>query len=413
MVLSSVIRVSFRALYKNKLRAGLTVLGIVIGVGAVITMVSMGQSAQDMVMRQFEALGTNMVIVVPGNHEGGGVRSGNVVTLTPDDAAAMLKECPSVAYASPIVAAREQVIYGNSNWRPNEIYGVDDTYPTIRNWNVKQGEFFTDREINSSAKTCVIGQTIVEKLFQTTNPIGQNIRIKNIPFTVIGVLEIKGANMFGVDQDDILLAPYTTIRKRITGSSFNNVDMILVAASTREHMPDAQREIRALLRDRHRIREGETNDFTVRDTTEIANVLNIITGTMTFLLASIASVSLLVGGVGIMNIMLVSVKERTREIGIRMAVGARGRDIMMQFLIEAVLLSSIGGLIGVIGGITVSWGLTSLVNSITTSTRWQLIIAPWSIIVAMSFSAAVGMFFGFYPAYQASKLDPIDALRYE
>lgn len=406
------LRVAARALFKNKMRAGLTVLGIVIGVGAVIALISLGQSAQAMVLEQFESIGTNMLLVFPGNQENGPVRSGQVVSLTPQDAVAIANECESVLSTTPIVATRSQVIYGNTNYSPREIYGVGESYPLIRNWTIRRGAYFTERDITSAAKVCVIGQSVVEHLFQTSDPIGETIRIKGIPFLVVGTLEPKGAGLNGQEQDSIVLAPFTTIKKRLQGSTFNNVDMIMVAVKSRDRMTDAVQEIKGLLKDRHKIHPGDVNDFTVFNTTEIARVLSIITTVMTGLLASIASVSLIVGGVGIMNIMLVSVKERTREIGIRMAVGARGRDILTQFLIEAAMLSFFGGLIGVCGGLFVSWAGTAVMNSITTS-KWPWIVSIWPIALSLGFSAMIGMIFGLYPAYQASQLDPIDALRYE
>jgi putative ABC transport system permease protein len=409
------IRIAGRALAKNKMRAGLTVLGIVIGIAAVITMVSLGQGASAMVQEQFNSLGTNVIVIFPGSQEQGGARrgAGTITTLTAADADAAARECPSVLAASPIVGGMGQVIYGNSNWSPNELIGVNSTYLTIRNWPLAKGGFFTDRDITASAKVCVIGYTLVEKLFQTTDPIGRSIRIKNIPFVVIGVLERKGANMVGQDQDNIVIAPHTTVKKRLNGSTFSNVDVIVASAKSYGRMSDAQFEIQSLLHERHHIRPGEPEDFTVRDTSEIANVLRIITGVMTMLLASIASVSLLVGGVGIMNIMLVSVTERTREIGIRMAVGARGRDILSQFLIESILLSAIGGAVGVAIGIGASAGITKIINSLTSGSKWPLVISTEAIVVAMIVASAVGIFFGFYPARKASRLDPIDSLRYE
>jgi putative ABC transport system permease protein len=415
MNLRLTIRVAARALAKNKMRASLTVLGIVIGIAAVIAMVSLGQSASAMVQQQFESLGTNVVVVFPGSQQQGGVRQGmgTVQSLVPDDAVALVRHCPTVLAASPIVMGVGQVIYGNSNWAPNELLGVNETYLTIRNWALVRGAFFTERDINASAKVCVIGHTLVEKLFQTTDPIGQTIRIKRVPFTVIGVLERKGANMVGQDQDNIVMAPFTTVKKRLSGSTFNNVDFIVASARSTSLMSDAQNEIRMLLHERHHIHPGDADDFTVRDTAEIARMFSIVTGVMTMLLASIAGVSLLVGGVGIMNIMLVSVTERTREIGIRMAVGARGRDILRQFLIESVLLSAIGGAVGVAVGIGVSAGITTLINAVTSGTKWPLIISRWAIVLAMVVASAVGIFFGYYPARKASKLDPIFALRYE
>ena len=409
------IRIAARALAKNKMRAGLTVLGIVIGIAAVITMVSLGQSASAMVQSQFELLGTNVIIVSPGSQQGGGVRqgAGSLMTLTAADARAIAAECPAVIAVSPIVGARGQVIYGNANWYPQDIHGVNADYLTVRNWPVTRGGFFTERDISASAKVCVIGYTLVEKLFQTTDPVGCTIRIKNIPFTVIGVLEPKGANLVGQDQDNLVIAPHTTVKKRLSGSAFNNVDMIIPSARSTGRMAEAQQEIRTLLAERHHWRPGDAEDFTVQDSSEIANVLGIITSTMTLLLASIASVSLLVGGVGIMNIMLVSVTERTREIGVRMAVGARPRDILRQFLCEAVLLSAIGGVVGVSLGIGASIGVTSVINEFTQGSRWPIVVSTQAIGIAMAVASAVGVFFGYYPARKASRLDPIDCLRYE
>ncbi len=311
------------------------------------------------------------------------------------------------------MGTRSQVVYGNTNYLPREIYGVGPKYLTIRNWTLRRGTFFDDREISSRAKVCVIGQTVVENLFQTTDPIGQIVLIKNVPFQVIGILEPKGASINGQDQDSIILAPYTTIKKRVQGSTFDNVDSILIAVKSTDRMSDAETDIKLLLHDRHGIRPGELDDFSVFNTTEIANILTIVTGVLTFLLAAIASVSLIVGGVGIMNIMLVSVKERTREIGIRMAVGATGGDILRQFLIEAIALSLIGGIIGVTGGLSVTWIAVTVLNSFGGNAVWPWIISYWAIFVALGFSALVGIVFGLYPAYQASRLDPIDALRYE
>jgi putative ABC transport system permease protein len=325
----------------------------------------------------------------------------------------MAEECGAVLAASPIVFARGQIVYGNTNWSPRELLGVGTDYLRVRNWGLRRGGFFTNREISSAAKVCVIGQTIVEKLFQTTNPLGETIRIQNIPFRVIGVLEAKGANMVGEDQDDVVLAPYTTIRKRLQGSRFDNVDLILASARSMDQMTEAEHQMKQLLFERHEVPPGDPLDFEVQTTTEIANMLGIITGTMTALLASIAGISLLVGGVGIMNIMLVSVTERTREIGIRMAVGARQWDILRQFLVESVLLSSIGGLIGLGLGTAASAGITALINSLISGTEWPTVISLTAAAIAILFGVVVGVVFGFYPAWRASRLDPIEALRYE
>jgi len=407
-------RIALRALAKNKMRAALTILGVVIGIAAVTTMVSVGQSASRLVQDQFQGLGTNILVIFPGSHHGGPVHrgQGSRPTLTAADSDAIAEE-PSVLAASPIVGASAQVIYGNTNWRPREMVGVGMDYLIVRNWELRHGGFFTERDVTSAAKVCVIGHTLVAELFQTSNPIGETIRIKNIPFRIIGVLETKGANLVGEDQDNIVMAPYTTFKKRLRGSKFDNVDVILASARSAERMADAEDDIRRLLNERHRIAPGQAADFDVKDTTEIANVLAIVTGTMTLLLSSIAGISLLVGGVGIMNIMLVSVTERTREIGIRMAVGARGRDILRQFLVESVLLSSIGGLIGLGLGIAASAGIIHVINTLSKGADWPLVISMEAAVIGMLFAGGVGVFFGYYPARRASRLDPIEALRYE
>ena len=406
------LRIAFRALAKNKMRAGLTVLGVVIGIAAVTTMVSLGQSASALVQGQFEALGTNVIIVMPENRRRGGVMQANV-TLTARDSMAITRDCPSVIAASPLVGAAGQVIYGNSNFNPKEMYGVSDDYPVVRNWAVSRGDFFTERDVSSANKVCVIGHTLVAKLFQTTNPINESVRIKNIPFRVVGVLERKGANMVGQDQDNIVLMPYSTVRKRLQGSEFDNVNAIMASARSMELMPEAQHEIDQLLAERHKIHAGEPKDYLVQNTTEIAAVFGIVTGTLTLMLASVAGISLVVGGVGIMNIMLVSVTERTREIGIRMAVGARSGDILRQFLVEAVLLSCIGGVIGFAFGVGASVGIVTAINAFTSGTKWKHQVSLPAGVVAFVFAAAVGVFFGYYPARRASRLDPIEALRYE
>jgi len=407
------IRIALRALAKNKMRASLTILGVVIGIAAVTTMVSIGQSASAIVQNEFETLGTNVIVVFPEYRRRKAVSQGRSVSLSAQDANAIADECESVAAASPLVGTQGQVIYGNMNWLPREMIGVGHEYLAVRDWPLQYGGFFTDRDISSAAKTCVIGQTLVARLFQTVNPIGETIRIRNIPFRIIGVLEAKGANMFGEDQDNIVLMPYTTVRKRIQGSEFRNVDLIMASAKSRQLMSKAQGEIERLLLDRHRIGESEKPDFGVQNTTEIANILGNVTGTLTLLLSAIAGISLLVGGVGIMNIMLVSVTERTREIGIRMAVGATATDILRQFLVESVILSCIGGLIGFILGVSASAGVTMAINSWSDGTEWPVVISMPAALTAIVFAAMVGIFFGYYPARRASRLDPIDALRYE
>jgi putative ABC transport system permease protein len=407
------LRVALRALAKNKMRAGLTVLGVVIGIAAVTTMVSIGESATALVQGSLQGLGTNVIFIIPGSSRTGGVRDNTVPTLTAGDSEAIGRECPAVLASSPLVFSSGQVIYGNVNTKPKECFGVGSDYLTVRNWQLISGGFFTERDMNSAAKVCVIGQTLVGKLFQTSNPLDETIRLKNIPFRVIGVLERKGANIVGDDQDDIILVPYTTMKKRVQGSNFDNVGAIMASARTLGQMADADTQIRQLLMERHRIHSGEPIDFRVQNTTEIANQLGVITGVITLMLSAIAAISLIVGGVGIMNIMLVSVTERTREIGIRMAVGARGKDILRQFLVEAILLSGLGGIVGIGLGFGASAGLTTVINTLTTGTKWPIMISVPAAMVALLFAGAVGLFFGFYPARRASKLDPIDALRYE
>ena len=410
-----ILRVALRALAKNKMRAGLTVLGIVIGVAAVILLVSIVQSAGQLVQDQFQGLGTNVLVVHPGSQNGNGVRMsvGSIPTLCAADSDAMAVECPAVLASTPIIMALGQVVAGNQNWSPNQIVGVNTSYPTVRNWQVDRGDFFTPSDIHAAAKVCVVGVTVADNLFQTRNCIGRTVRIKNIPFEIVGVLEPKGANLFGMDQDNVVLAPYTTIKKRISGSTFNNVDVVFLSARSVARMADAQVEVTDLLRQRHRIRKGAIDDFVVHNTAEIADTLKIITMSMSLLLGSIAGVSLIVGGVGIMNIMLVSVTERTREIGIRLAVGARSRDILRQFLLEAVVLSLLGGAMGITLGVGAVVGVTWVVNTFFSSLHWPLSLSSGAIAVALGFSASVGMFFGYYPARKASRLDPIESLRYE
>jgi putative ABC transport system permease protein len=407
------LRIAVRALAKNKMRAGLTVLGLVIGIAAVSTMVSLGQSAHNLVQSQFEQLGTNVIVIIPGSQQRDGIKQGSKMTLTTKDSDAIARDCPSILATTPLVVFAGQAIYGNSNFNPREMYGVGADYLTVRNWPLRAGSFFSQRDLSSSAKVCIIGHTLVARLFQTIDPVGETIRIKNIPFKVIGVLDRKGANLFGQDQDNIILMPCTTVRKRLHGSEFDDVNSILVSARSLAVSREAQHEVTQLLAERHHIHPGDLLDFTVQDTAEIAAILGTITGTLTLMLSAIAAISLLVGGVGIMNIMLVSVTERTREIGIRMAVGARSGDILRQFLVEAILLSMIGGVIGFGLGVAASAGATTLINSFTNGSKWPVVISLEAGAVAFAFSASVGIFFGYYPARRASRLDPIEALRYE
>lgn len=407
------VRIALRSLAKNRMRAALTTLGVVIGIAAVTAMVSIGQSAMGLVRGELEGLGTNAIIIFPRMMQRGGVHDIRSVTLTAEDAAAIQRECPSIAASSGLVGFSNQVVYGGVNWQPKESIGVGPDYLTVRSWELRSGGFFGDREIRSAEKVCVLGQTLVAKLFQTVDPIGERVRIGNIPFRVIGVLASKGANMVGEDQDDVILVPYTAVQKRIHGNQFKSVHAIMASARSPEVTSAATSEIRQLLKERHDIAPGRPADFEVQSTTEIANVLGVITGSMTAMLASIAGISLAVGGVGIMNIMLVSVTERTREIGVRMAVGARGRDILRQFLIEAVVLSVLGGAIGLMMGIGGSIAIISLINAWSPGTDWPVVVSIPAAVTAIVFSAGVGVFFGFYPARKASRLDPIDALRYE
>jgi putative ABC transport system permease protein len=407
------IRIAFWALGKNKLRAGLTMLGIIIGIASVTTMVSLGGSASELIRIQVQNLGTNVLVVIPGTNRGGGVRDTLVPTLTSKDSEAIAKECPTVLASSPIVGASGQVIFGNTNWKPKDMFGVGPDFLLIRNTQIRYGSFFTQRDIASATRVCVIGPTVATKLFQTANPIDQMVRIKNIPCKVIGVLEKKGANLIGEDQDDIVLIPFTTVRKRIQGSTFDSVSALIISARSQGQMSDAEEEIRRLLIERHRIHPGEPADFMVQNTTEVANILGAVTGALTLMLAAIAAISLVVGGVGIMNIMLVSVTERTREIGIRMAIGARSRDILRQFLVESIILASFGGMIGVILGVGASVGLIWVINAVIKGAPWPIFVSAPAAVVALLFAGAVGLFFGYYPALRASRLDPIEALRFE
>lgn len=415
MGFGTIFRIAIRELLKNNLRAGLTILGVVIGIAAVTTMVSIGLSATQLVQGQLENLGTNVIIIFPEGRRRGGVRGGrgDAPTLTSNDSDAISTECPSVMASSPIVGSGGRLIYQNQNWTPKDMQGVGSDYLLVRNWEILQGGFFTDNDIHSASKVCVVGYTIVAKLFQTENPIGKTIRVGKLPVRIIGVLDKKGADMVGNDLDDVVLLPYTTVRKRINGSAFDSVHAIMASARSRALIGEADHEIRQLLMERHDITPGEPGDFAMQNATEISQVLGVITGTLTMMLASIAGISLIVGGVGIMNIMLVSVTERTREIGIRMAVGARARDIRRQFLVEAVVLSSIGGLIGLGIGTGMSVSATMLINYFSSGSDWPIVISFLAAGIGIAFAAVVGMVFGFYPAYRASRLDPIEALRYE
>ena len=404
----STIRISFRALRVNKMRSALTMLGIIIGVGAVITMLAVGTGARQRIGEQIASIGSNLIMVVPGSTTAGGVRmgAGTQPTMTLGDAEAIQKECPSVLYVAPVHSGVAQVVYGNQNWSTG-ITGTTMNMLYVRDWPLSAGRLFTEEEVRSAAKVCLLGQTVVDNLFGGINPVGQIIRIKKIPFTVIGILEAKGQDPGGHDQDDTIYVPVTTAQKQLFGTQFPGmIRTIMVKAKSTEDLAAAERQINELLRQRHHIGQKHDDDFTVRNLTQMMQAAEQSTEVMTLLLGAIASVSLLVGGIGIMNIMLVSVTERTREIGIRMAIGAKTWDIRLQFIIEALTLSLIGGVAGIIIGISGSKILSMLAG-------WTTIVSPLSILLAFGFSGIVGIFFGFYPAYKASLLDPIDALRYE
>ena len=448
------VRRAITALGRNPMRAMLTALGIIIGVGAVIAMMEIGAGSSSAIQKAISAMGANVLNLSPGAASSAGVTfgSGSRITLTPEDGEAILRECPAVREVAPLVHTRAQVVSGHRNWVPAYIYGSTPSYLSVQNWTIAEGESFTDRDVLNANRVCLLGQTLIRELFQGETPVGKDIRIKNVSFRVVGTLGGKGANMMGMDQDDIILAPWSTIKYRVTGSMleninqsassssssvnslnnlypggqqdlypersaiqaadnpmpvrFANVDHILVAARGTDDIVSAIDQITLLLRERHRIRPGEADDFRIRDMTEMTEALTSTTTLMTNLLLGVAMISLVVGGVGIMNIMLVSVTERTREIGLRMAVGARSRDILWQFLIEAMVLCLVGGGVGILLG----HGGSRLVELLL---RWPVKTSPAAIAAAVIVSASVGIIFGFYPAWKASRLDPIEALRYE
>ncbi len=398
-------RLALRALARNKMRSGLTMLGIIIGVAAVIAVVSIGQGAQYMVQQGIQAMGTNVVFIAAGSGRPGGIRMGygGVKTLTIDDMNAILREIPLIKEAAPSVNSRRQVVYGNQNWS-TVVGGTTPNFFEIRNWSIQEGSVFSDEEVDLAANVCVIGTTVARNLFLDENPVGKTMRIGNLPFRVDGVLESKGQNVIGQDQDDAIYAPYTTVQRKISGITwvqFINASAISPVASVAAVNP-----ITSLLRERHRIRPGDDDDFFVRTQSEVADLMNQTQSVMTMLLGGIASVSLLVGGIGIMNIMLVSVTERTREIGVRMAVGATEKDVQRQFLVEAVTLSMLGGAIGILFGLIGSALISNFLS-------WPTLVSVKAIVTAAIFSAAVRIFFGYYPARKAARLDPIEALRYE
>jgi putative ABC transport system permease protein len=403
----SIIKVALRALSRNKMRSALTMLGIIIGVGAVIAMVSIGQGAQRTVQSQIQSIGTNVVFVWPGSLNSNGVRlgAGASNSLTEGDVEAIERECPSVAAASAIVRSSTQIVFGDRNWF-TQVQGTNEKFCRIRDWQVLWGDFFTAGDARTAARVIVLGRTVADNLFNGTNPIGQMVRIHNLPFRVIGVLDSKGQSAMGQDQDDVAIMPYTTVQKKLIGQTVPHINAIMMSCVSPDETSLAVLQTTGLLRQRHKIPAGQPDDFMVRNLTDIAETAEQTNQVMTLLLGSIAAVSLLVGGIGIMNIMLVSVTERTREIGIRMAIGARPGYIRMQFLAESMILSLLGGVVGVLGGIALSYGISSVLD-------WPTLVSAFSILISFGFAALVGIFFGFYPARKASALDPIDALRYE
>ncbi len=444
-----------RALRRNVMRSILTTLGIIIGVAAVIAMMDIGNGSASAIAKTVASMGANNLLVFPGMAASGGVSfgAGSNVTLTPQDCQAVADECPAIKAAAPVVRARVQIVYSGRNWVPQTVIGSTPDYLVVRDWNnLTAGDIFTDADVRNAAKVCVIGHTIATQLFPNEDPVGKELRVKNIPFKILGVLSVKGSNMMGSDQDDILLAPWTTIKFRVSGTSssvanqsastvsssintlknpypanttslypsrdtlqandspvsvrFINIDQIVAAASSTEEIPLAIKQMTQLLRERHHLRDDYPDDFQVANLTEFTNALSSTTVMMTRLLLAVAAISLVVGGVGIMNIMLVSVTERTREIGLRMAVGARTDDILWQFMIEAIILCMVGGIIGIALGLLTSFLVWYLLS-------WPTEISVGAIIAAIIVSASVGIIFGYYPAWKASKLDPIEALRYE
>ncbi len=404
----STLKISFRALWVNKMRSSLTMLGIIIGVGAVIAMLAVGTGASRKISQQIASIGSNLIIVIPGSITQGGVRlgAGAQSTLNRDDAEAIRRECPAVQAVSSEMRRAAQVVFGNQNWA-TAITGVEPGMLEVRDWDLASGRNFSEQDVRNATKVCLLGQTVADSLFGSMDPVGQIIRIRKIPFMVVGILDRKGQSPIGQDQDDVVFIPITTAQKKVFGTTHaGTIGSIQVKAVSAESLPEAERQVTELLRQRHRIGPGREDDFTVRNLTSMLQVAEQSTRVMTLLLGAIASVSLLVGGIGIMNIMLVSVTERTREIGIRMAVGAKARDIRLQFIIEALTLSLIGGIAGILLGVTVSGILSFLAG-------WSTEVSVLSIFLAFGFSALVGIFFGFYPAYKASLLHPIDALRHE
>ena len=400
-----ILKIALRALARNKARSALTMLGIIIGVASVIAMVSLGQGAQKQVQDQISNMGANLLIVQAGSQRTGGMRggAGTSTTLTEDDMAAILRDVPTVAAATPSISANTTLVVGNQNWS-TRAEGVGASYPAIRLRDAAQGQFFRDADVRSAARVAVIGQTVANVLFPGADPVGQMIRLRNLSFRVVGVLQARGQSQMGQDQDDTVLVPYTTVMKKLLATNY--ISSIQVSAVSEKATNQAQEQITTLLRARHNIRAGHEDDFTVRNLSDVAETAAETSRVMTMLLGGIAAVSLLVGGIGIMNIMLVSVTERTREIGIRMAVGARSRHVQYQFLVEALILALAGGLAGIVVGAATSYGVSRFLN-------WPQLLSPLAMVGSALFSMLIGVFFGYYPARKAAALDPIEALRFE
>ena len=405
MGFATLLEIGLQALTRNLMRSALTVLGIVIGVAAVIATLAIGQGARQAVQAQISTLGANVMTVMPGTVTAGGARMGmgGITTMTPEDAEAITKECPAIVAVSPSVRRGAQIVYGNQNWGTT-VQGVAPAYLDIRQWPVETGAMFTDSDVRGTAKVCVLGSKVRDQLFGTDDPVGQTIRIKDMPFKVVGVLIYKGGQGMGGDQDDVVLIPWTTAQRKLLG--ITHLQGINVSAASQGQVTQAQDQITQLLRQRHKIREGDNDDFFIFTQLDIASTAESTSKVMTTLLASIAAVSLLVGGIGIMNIMLVSVTERTREIGIRRALGARRRDVLVQFLVEATFLSLAGGAIGAAIGVGTAKAITNIA-------RWPTAVQPEVVLLALAFASLVGVFFGFYPAKRAADLDVIESLRYE
>jgi len=402
----NLLKVAINALKRNKMRSFLTMLGIIIGVASVITMLAIGQGSKKSIQDQIASMGSNMLFVMPGNMRMGGVQQGSSSSqrLTVSDVNAIKNGCDAIIAVSPEVRSSGQAVYGNSNW-PTTIYGGSEQYLEIRSWNVTSGRNITDSEAEGSAKVCLVGRTVADELFgEGIDPPGETIRFKSIPFKIIGVLGEKGQNSFGQDQDDVIIAPYTTVQKRILAQT--HIQSVQMSARSAEESELAESQVEEVLRRTHKLREDEDNDFEIRSQEELATTMTSVTEILTILLGAIAGISLLVGGIGIMNIMYVSVTERTREIGLRMSVGGRGVDILLQFLIESILLSVFGGLIGIVLG----FGASSVVEALTS---WPISVMWGSVILAFAVCTVIGVFFGWYPARRAAELDPIEALRFE